>query len=587
MSYVKKGGVTGQMFLDSFMSSLALQSSEEVGVVEFTEDIIFNGNISLHPAQKAVYKAFYNEPLTLEEKDILLSWKNEEGPYGVARTNWVEGRHYTTLAMEVGRRGSKSVAAAVFTLYEFYRLIMLDNPAAHYGLLPSDPIAIFMFANTYEQCKKTIFSKITGWVRESNFFNELIKAGRIEVLMGEIRCVDKNVSILAAHTNSKALVGYSLKLMVCDEFARWDNDDDGHNKGMQDIWKNVGKGVSTFKEHGKKIAISSAWAEGDNIQKLIQDGTKLPNRLTFTLPTWYLNPDFNLDVDVIKEDYIEDPENAALEYEGIRSKSTGNFFNYEEIEDRELRQSSVDMSPYNEDVTSTAGTRNYVSLKLHRVAKFEGPSYAHIDLGVKKDSAALCICHAEDVDGKLVVVVDGYGVWKPGRDENGIKRVVNFSNVYDVAMKIAKGRKISLLTFDSFQSQQAIQEFHKKGIRTKEMATSRKAQWDYFCQTRNLIKEKRIIFPSDDRWSLLAKRQFALLTEVKSTNVSTFKHGPIGKDLIDAIVNAVYSCSKEREIGLYSSSNKIAVGKRPTLTERRNVKLTSKHYDAYRMRRKF
>lgn len=140
---------------------------------------------------------------------------------------------------------SKSLMASIISLYEFNNLISLEDPARYYNLISNDPIAIFLIATTATQVKETLFLKLKGYLRGSEFFRNLESKKKIEVLADQVRCPDKNVAIYAKHTNSDALVGYNLKCLILDEVARFSNKvrEDGNIVSLADtIWRNVGKG---------------------------------------------------------------------------------------------------------------------------------------------------------------------------------------------------------------------------------------------------------------------------------------------------------------------------------------------------------
>ena len=78
-------------FFNDFLNEMNLanlQSQGELSIIEFANRIIFNNDsdFQLYPTQKAILKAFYNEPLDPEEKAILNQWCEEE------RSTWVEDR---------------------------------------------------------------------------------------------------------------------------------------------------------------------------------------------------------------------------------------------------------------------------------------------------------------------------------------------------------------------------------------------------------------------------------------------------------------------------------------------------------------
>lgn len=77
-----------------------LSANSNIGIVEFAENIVFNGDETLYPPQRAILKSLYHEELTEDELLILYDWKNDNF---MSRTNWVHNRHYTSLVLEAGR----------------------------------------------------------------------------------------------------------------------------------------------------------------------------------------------------------------------------------------------------------------------------------------------------------------------------------------------------------------------------------------------------------------------------------------------------------------------------------------------------
>ena len=84
-------------FLTEGISNFNIDKANQIGIVEFAEDIVFNGEEKLYPPQRAILKAFYKEPLSEDELFILYDWKAED------RTTWEEGRDYSNLILEAGR----------------------------------------------------------------------------------------------------------------------------------------------------------------------------------------------------------------------------------------------------------------------------------------------------------------------------------------------------------------------------------------------------------------------------------------------------------------------------------------------------
>jgi len=565
--------------------SISLNSLDgTLSIIEFAEQIIFNGESKLYPTQKAILKAFYNEPLTEDELLILYSWKDFPDK---SRTTWVDGRKYKNLVVEIGRRGTKSSCVSFITLYEFYKLITKHQPAVDYGFLPQTPLHIFVIAQSLDQVKETIFSAITGYAKGSNYFKKLESDGFIEILTEEIRCNSKNVHIHAKHTSSKSLVGYNLKLLVIDEAARFERDEYGNSKA-DEIWENVGAGAAAFGDEGMKIAISSAWEPGDYIEKMYELSEKEPKTLGFRLRTWDVNLNPQLTEEKLKSSdaYIKNPIKAALEYEGIRTIKQGTFF----IQDNILKAfkgfSKCDTTQVPLNVSNEAGeTRYYTGIKINRIeTNFNLPSFAHCDYGIKRDGAALAVCSPIEVEGKWGISVDTLILWKPYLDTDdlnrGINRIVSFTNCEEIFLEIARHRKIYKFSFDGFQSQSTIQRLHLAGISTAEMSTANSMQNTYFSITKQLMDQGLLFLPKDSTWS--ASAQLELQNIIQLPNGKIDHPRDFSKDLADAICNAVYNCyifmvqsgKITNSSGLVSSINKVASYKNPNPSSIYKVKNT-------------
>ena len=531
-------------FLDEALNISLSQASTSIGIVDFAENIIFNGKSQLYPPQRAILKAFYGEPLSEDELMILYDWKEGQE---ISRTTWVDGREYSNLVLESGRGSGKSTLISIVCLYEFYNLISLDVPAKAYDMLPGSPLAIIAYAQSESQVKNTLFKALKGYAEGSSYFSNLIKSKKIELLDLEIRCDSKKVSIFASHTNSKSTVGYSIKCLILDEAARFEYNEFGKSKADL-IWDNVGKGVvSRFGKYGKKIAISSAWEPGDYIEKLYEVAEKSVTTLGFRLKTWQVNLNPNASELSLKnsEDYIKEPILSATEFEGVRTLKEGSFFIKENVEAAFKGFSACDAIAIPLDLTNEEGeTRNYAGIQIKRIQPTLTQSFAHCDYGIKKDGAALAVCSPVEVEpGKWGVSVDILMLWKPYVDKNksnrAIKRIVSFTNCEEIFLEVAKNRRVQKFSFDSYQSQSTIQRLHLAGFHTCEMSTATQMQNKYFTTTKLLMDHDLLILPKDSNWTTSAKLELQNIIQMPNGKIT---HSVYAKDLADAICNSVYNC---------------------------------------------
>lgn len=444
---------------------------------------------------------------------------------------------------------SKSSLGSIFALYEFYKLISMPNPGRHYGLLPNDPIAIFVIAQTLEQVKDTLFAKIRGYAKDSTFFKSLEDAGKIEILSESIRYPAKNVAVYAKHTNSPALVGYTIKAMILDEFSRFENkiEDDGSITSTGDhLWENVGRGVHRFGAEGYRMAISSAWETGDPMERLWQTAQKDDQILAFRLRTWDVNKLASVSRESCNTDYIKDREKAELEFEGVRRKNKSNFINDSMLRDCYKGRSCFSSEEVYFSVGKGKDKRYYVGNEINNIipsTREDNSSYMHIDFSIKRDCTALCIVSAREIhtenQPKWIISVDGLIRWKPNIDALGRQRFVSYQNVEDIILQICSSRRVSKVTFDQFNSESTIQRLHGLGISTEKLPCTRNAQLDYYTLFRDLCTSDSIRLPTDSQY---LTQLVGELTGIIIKPNGQIIHGAAGKDLSDSVVNSVYCC---------------------------------------------
>ena len=434
-----------------------------------------------------------------------------------------------------------STLASIICLKEFYDLITLEDPQKTWGLLPASPIAILVMAQSKDQVKETIFAAIKGYAENSIYFKGLKDAGVLEILAESIKCPAKNVAIYAKHTNSKSLVGYTIKCMLLDEVARFETTgEDGRNKAFE-IWRNVAAGGAQFEGDFKQVAISSAWEKGDPIELFYEDTKSDPQSLGFKLTTFHLNLRLKKGISPkIKSDYNTDYVRARLEYEGIRYSKFNSFIDEENLEKVKTGTTTIDAQPCRIDIESKAGVRHYAGVDIIRLAPLEDHSqlqFVHIDPALKKDSAGMAMAHAEQIEGKWKIIIDALLKWEPHVDDAGIKRIVSYIDIEEKLNHIHKVRPLYRVTFDQWNSESFIQKLHTMGIDSQQVSTSREMQFTYYTLFRDLLSHEYIVMPKDSLWSQDAITELSELVLKPNRQII---HPTAGKDLADAIVNVVY-----------------------------------------------
>jgi len=134
------------------------------------------------------------EKLWDKQKEILIEFYNPD-------------KNYRELVICAGMRSSKTYLASIICLFEAFKLLLLKDPAEHYGLSKGHKIFIINVATSEQQAKDTVFSQIESILKNSKWFMDF----KPQIRHQEIRFPGKNLIIRSEHSNSASLVGKTSK----------------------------------------------------------------------------------------------------------------------------------------------------------------------------------------------------------------------------------------------------------------------------------------------------------------------------------------------------------------------------------------
>ncbi|MGG6283664.1 hypothetical protein ACQ4M3_18955 [Leptolyngbya sp. AN03gr2] len=512
---------------DQFFQDLAFSLSEAnasdsnvKNIVEFIETEIDHEKwgIELNVRQWAVLKAFYTLPLTDEELAVLECWRLGE------RTTWEPNKKYQSLVCECGRRGSKTTIISLVVAYEFYRLCHLPHPQKYYGIAASTPISILIIATSAAQAKRTIFKQSVGVMRCCKFFQPLIKRQLIFIGQEEIKYEEKLLYVFSGNSQSSGQVGQSAILLVMDEVARF-QDTDGNSNALE-LWSNLGISGVTFGDDAKRVAISSAWYEGDAIQKLYKSSKTDPSWLGLRLRTWDLNVGATRDNPLIASEYNLNPTKAALEFEGIRTAAENAFFDANEVKRAFTGKSQIFVKTKRDQ---------YTTLEIERIERANYMSAMHLDPSIIRDAYAIAFGHSEtNKENQLIVVIDGLLAWEPQPEAP-----VSILNVQSLIKQIHSQRPIQKLTADHHNSAETLERLRLHGIPTESQYASNKLQLAQYECTRALLHENRLVLPSDSNFKNLLLDEMTRVQLIRGQKIK--EPADFSKDMCDAICGVVYT----------------------------------------------
>lgn len=506
------------------------RSNKWISIEEFISEYLDLG-ISPSIQQISLLKAFYGEELTLEERGVLEYWKAE------SKTTWEPDKPYQYLVLESGRRSGKtSVCAGVIGAYEFFKLCRLPNPQQHYGIAKTTTISILCLATQSTQGQRTIFGDLKAIIEQSPYFKRLIDSQQIKLLEDEIKYPSKRLAIYAGNSKSGSQVGGTMKALIMDEVARFANESGVQN--ALELWSNLGAATVTFGYEAVKVAVSSAWCEGDAIQVLGERAAYTDRMLGFRLCSWELNPaKASRDNPVIMADYAADPIKAALEYESIRPAMVDSFFLMQEIDRAPRRRSPIVLVPGEVELAG----EQLRTVKIREIESYTGLSVAHLDPSLGRDGYALAVGHNEFTeDGLPIVVIDTLGLWQKEH-----KQSIYLADVEKVVLEIHRSRPLAKLTADHYGSgADTLQRLKMQGLKTEVVYYSNKLQKMAYELMRQLLHQRRLVLPGDNYWTPTLIRELSRIQILRNEKID---HPPgVGesKDLADAIAGVVWELSQ-------------------------------------------
>lgn len=542
---------TSSLFVDlarDLDSSLTSETGKTLNIVEFIEQEVDLG-IALTRNQLLPLKICYGCELDPEDLAVIDYWR------AAGKTTMLEDRKAPpqVMVLESGRRSGKSTLAALIAAYEFYFMSKLDNPQKHYKVATSTPIGILCLATTAEQARRNIFRQILQILRNSEYFIQLERKKEIFLGKEEIAYEAKGLYIQSGNSKSASQVGSTLKCFILDEASRF-QDSEGSSNALQ-LWSNIGISAAPFGSEAKLIAISSAWYEGDAIQKLYESTQHDEYAVGFKLVSWDLNTTINKENPIVAHEYAENPDKAALEYEGVRPAAVDAFLDPQQIRRAMIGNSAIQATSF----ISTETEVNLVKLTIDSIERRQiSDSILHIDPAIKGDNYALALGHSEFNEyNEQIVVIDSILVWHPS-----IKQEVSISNVGEIIRAINAHRPLSKVTADHYNSAETIQRLRQDGIRAEIVYFSNRQQLMMYTRLKTLLAEGKLILPKDSPWSELL---YTELSHVQLINNRKIDH-PEGysKDIADAIASVAYELSERvlldnvkdlSNIGLYSYGN--------------------------------
>lgn len=441
----------------------------EANPVYFSEDPMFLGQ-TLFPMQAGVMTEFYRD-------------------------------NYRELVLISGRQSGKTHLASCFGLYETFKLLIQDDPAAAYGLAPGSRIFVMTVAVSEKQARDGIFSQITSKMSRSPFFRSF----NPQIYSLEVRFPSKNVVLFCGTSSSSSNVGRTVKCVIFDELDMFDDTDS--KRGAENVYYTMCRSTVAFGNAGKRLSISSAMHVDGMMTKLEETAADVKDMLAYRYATWDFNPNISFDSYDMQNELKRDPETFWRDYGSQPTESSENYFG-------------------NPDILHTADTPNIIP-RLLDSPSFRAPPYPYVlsgDPALKHDGFGLALTrmHFEDFH------VDGLHNFKadPKMGMLELSPLVIKDNI----IKIIKRARPIAVVFDTWMFPEMQEEIRNMGVPVYNHIVTKE---DYDVAKELFYTNNLHICDYPD-----VIREFKELKLIRGTRVDHPKRG--SKDVSDSVVNSIW-----------------------------------------------
>lgn len=460
--------------LDDFASLLDDNELREhpVDLDTFLQDKYYLGNAKIKQisdTQRQIIEAIsqiYKLPT------LIKIYGEEEG-----KKRW-DNTYHEIVAM-CGKGGGKDFSSRVGFAYTIYKLHCLRDPIEYYDKAHGTYIDLLNIAINADQARDVFFNPLKNILSASPYFQEK----GFEPRKSSLEFYESPIRLFSGNSEAESWEGLDLLLVVLDEIAAFKTDAQFSKSsgggaqrlsasGIYDMSKN--SVVSRFAEIGKTILLSFPRFQGDFICQRYEETSGDPTVLRIKAPTWVMNPFVTRES--LEPQFQRNPVQAEMRFgcnppemidaffrdpHRVRQCFRGEWYVKDAgtPDEKALLREQEDLNPINEDGT----------LKTWFKADQDFPRFMHVDLGLKRDRAALCMVHSP---GTRKVEVE-YGVWerlpvikmdlihyweaKPGQE-------IDFAKIREFIKLLARKFPIAQVTFDRWQSVDMQQILNKRGI---------------------------------------------------------------------------------------------------------------------------
>lgn len=446
---------------------------------------------------------------------------------------------------QLGKGSGKDHVSRVSLAYISYLLHCLRDPLDYFGKAAGVYVDLVNLAVNAKQAQQVFFDPLKNLLLASPWANDVGFEPRVQ----EIFWFSRPVRMFSGHSEAEGWEGYEVLIVVLDEISAFKTDGELkgqlRNKGSASEIYDMARAsiTSRFPSVGKVVLLSFPRFKGDFIQQryksviddlvehggVVLDG-KLGNRggyreaqsWALKAATWEVNPTRHKEE--FENEFRRDPIMARARFMCEPPEMIDAYFRDPESVRAAFRfkENPIDDDGHYREWFSGADTH---------------ARYIHVDLGLKRDRAAICMVHSPGfkqiktlggVENLPIIEMDYIQSWK-AEDNSEIP----FADIRATITELTRRFTVVSVTFDQWNSADMIQSLRALNINA-DLHTVAKKDYDTLSTA---IYDGRL----RGYWNeILVEEELLKLKLINNTKVDHPTSG--SKDLADSIAGAAFMC---------------------------------------------
>lgn len=458
---------------------------------------------------------------------------------------WYEKYTVNEVICQLGKGSGKDHVSRVSLAYISYLLHCLRDPLGYFGKAAGVYVDLVNLAVNAKQAQQVFFDPLKNLLLSSPWANDVGFEPRVQ----EIFWFSRPVRMFSGHSEAEGWEGYEVLIVVLDEISAFKTDIELkgqlRNKGSaSEIYEMARASItSRFPSVGKVVLLSFPRFKGDFIQQryksviddlIAQGGVMLDEKFgnrggykeakswALKAATWEVNPTRTREE--FENEFRRDPVMARARFACEPPEMEDAYFRDAESVRKAFRYKE---SPIDEEGRFREW---FLGSDTH-------PRYIHVDLGLKRDRAAVCMVHSPGfkqiktlggVENLPIIEMDYLQSWEAA---DGAE--IPFASIRSTITDLTRRFTVVSVTFDQWNSADMIQSLRALNINA-DLHTVAKKDYDTLSTA---IYDGRV----RGYWNeILVEEELLKLKLINNTKVD---HPTTGsKDLADSVAGATFMC---------------------------------------------